>query len=724
MHTAAKICLAFCLGLFVATIFGNSIPFFAAGLFAVIALFTYFFRNCLPVKRIYLFSLIVAIGAAYFSTYLALTVTQTEQFEGQTTVVTGSVREMKQRDGGYTYTVKADNIGGNDFVVPVLVNLYVDEPLDADYGDTLTAKVEVYSVEDPTVISLWGSSAAKGIDLTGRVVSAVKVTPGRTTFSGLCMNLRDNLCNSLSINLPSPESAVMEGILFGKKDQIPYSIMRDFNHSGIAHVLAVSGLHISIITALLLGFFALLKIPLRVGRLLALAFLAIFCAMAGFTPSVVRACLMAAILAVGEIYHRHINRLDTLGVAAMIILIISPYCIVNLSFLLSFFSVLGILLFATPLTKKLYGNRQGRGMKFILGSISVSLSAMVFTVPIIALSFGCFSVVSPIVNLFIVPLMEPLILFGLLTAVIGLFFPSVALFLGFVTEQLCSLLEAIAKFFSDLPFAILPAGYDYVPALIFACLVLFALPLIFCRKPKVLGVTGLLCLNMILATAFSYQLFSANQMEITVLENLYQSPILIQCCGKTVLLNCTNKYGAETVCSYMDGHGIKKIDLMLFVGMDSPSMVGTQLLLDEVPVEMIAVPSGSSFDTFSYLGEKAGVPVVAADTISWVVDSITIIEKKEASSDVLLLSCDGFVVGYSNNSSSLAIASHTVPLNIALLDAEKAPSREQIITDELFWLHEDSSITESNVELLSTKRTNRIVTDGNKITVRKGGIIE
>ena len=722
MHTAAKCCLSFCLGLFAATLFGVSFPFWVSALLGATSLLCFFLGRWIPVKQLGAFLLIAAIGAVYFSGYLTLTFERAQPFGEDTAVVTGSVREISERDNGYTYTIKADQIGNTAFPIPILVNLYTEEKVDACYGDVLTATAKLYPVEAPTPVALWDTSAAKGIDLTGSVVSAVEVTSGRITFSGLCLALRDLLRDSLRVTIPMPESGVLEGILFGKRDHIPYSVTRDFNRSGIAHVLAVSGLHIAIFTALLAGLFSLLKIPVRFGRVMILAFLAIFCAMAGFTPSVLRACLMAGILTIGKMNNRYLNSVDVLLLAAVVILLFSPYCIVNLSFLLSFFSVLGILLFAKPLEKALRGDRCKKMKGVVIGSVSVSLAAMVFTTPILAIAFGCFSILSPLVNLLVIPLMAPLMAFGFLTAVTGLFFPPVAQLCGFVAQQLCSILLSIASLFSNIPFAVLPTGYEYVPYLILACLLLFLLTLMSRRKAKLFAVTGWLCLNLTLVGVLSYQLLSADQLHITVLENLYQNPVLIECCGKTVLINCTNEYGAETVCSYLDSRGIGKIDLIAFCGTDVLSAAGLELLLQEVPVDYIYAPSDEAAELFSVMAEQEGVTVLSADRAEISMSPVTVTEEELIGEDVLFVSCNGFTVAYSDNSSSLAAASRQEQLEVALLDVENAPSQNQIAAEAVLWLRDDAkSDFSGNAWLIPTGSTSHVVTDGNRLLIQKGG---
>ena len=110
MRTAAKLCLSFCIGVFLATICGVSLPFLAAAALGVAALVTYLLRSLLPSKRIWAFVLIAAIGATYFSCYIGMTVLRGQPFGGETVVVSGNISEISERENGYTYTIKADTL--------------------------------------------------------------------------------------------------------------------------------------------------------------------------------------------------------------------------------------------------------------------------------------------------------------------------------------------------------------------------------------------------------------------------------------------------------------------------------------------------------------------------------------------------------------------------------------------------------------------------------------
>ena len=188
------------------------------------------------------------------------------------------------------------------------------------------------------------------------------------------------------------------------------------------------------------------------------------------------------------------------------------------------------------------------------------------------------------------------------------------------------------------------------------------------------------------------------------------------------MINCTNEYGAETVCSYLDSRGIGKIDLIAFCGTDVPSAAGLELLLQEVPVDYIYAPSDEAAELFSVMAEQEGVTVLSADRAEISMSPVTVTEEELIGEDVLFVSCNGFTVAYSDNSSSLAAASRQEQLEVALLDVENAPSQNQIAAEAVLWLRDDAkSDFSGNAWLIPTGSTSHVVTDGNRLLIQKGG---
>ncbi|MBQ3114518.1 MAG: DNA internalization-related competence protein ComEC/Rec2 [Clostridia bacterium] len=201
----------------------------------------------------------------------------------------------------------------------------------------------------------------------------------------------------------SPECAsVLKGVLLGDKSDLSDETEKNFRNSGLSHVLAVSGLHLTMIT-MLLGM--LLRKAPRIIKIPILALVVIgFAFVTGLPASVVRAATMLLILYIGDLIYAEADGLTSLSAAALLLFAFNPNCIYDTGFVLSFSASLGIILLYNSL-KSLFPESVPDYFK---DCISVSLSAQIGTLPFLVLSFGQLTTMSVISNL-LVGLLMPII---------------------------------------------------------------------------------------------------------------------------------------------------------------------------------------------------------------------------------------------------------------------------------------------------------------------------
>ncbi|MGB7292412.1 MAG: DNA internalization-related competence protein ComEC/Rec2 [Thermodesulfobacteriota bacterium] len=213
---------------------------------------------------------------------------------------------------------------------------------------------------------------------------------------------------------PQSEGEILNAITVGDKGGMPNRLKDTFSEAGIAHLLAISGLHVGgIALAFYLAIKWLLKrseyflIRLQVPRVtagLAIIPLFIYMAVAGFATPVVRAFLMIAVYLMSVVLGKEENKLNTLGASAFIILLWQPWALFQLSFQLSFAAVLGIIF-----VNKFYPSKFGSFSEKIISSAKITMGASFATIPLIVNSFGILSLISLPANLIFVPLVEFLI---------------------------------------------------------------------------------------------------------------------------------------------------------------------------------------------------------------------------------------------------------------------------------------------------------------------------
>lgn len=274
------------------------------------------------------------------------------------------------------------------------------------------------------------------------------------------MKLRSKAVETLrESGLSGQEQAVVAAMVLGDKSAIADDTRDVYSITGASHVLALSGLHLGIVYWLLSFIFVRLRLQ-RLGQALTLPAIWLFALMVGFTPSVVRASVMFTIFGVVTMFRRHPFSLNTLSLAAIVMLAFNPLSLWDVGFQLSYMAVLGIICFYSPLSKSMMYvfrswlpkcfseiNVLQMVVKWFVGMISVSFSAQLLTAPILAYYFGRFSTYFLLTNLIVIPIVT------LILYLAALFFIIVILS-NLTSISFFGLQTVVAQSISNLSFAL------------------------------------------------------------------------------------------------------------------------------------------------------------------------------------------------------------------------------------------------------------------------------
>jgi competence protein ComEC len=220
--------------------------------------------------------------------------------------------------------------------------------------------------------------------------------------------LGEQLLANLKTNLKDVQAyALLSGLSIGSKEAFDPELQNAYASAGAAHILAVSGLHVGIIYAIIL-FLCNLLLPgskrwqNMARQLMIISVITLFAALARFTPSVTRALLMVSLSALGKIIRRPVPSLQTLFATAFLICLFNPAAIFDVGFQLSFSAVLAILTLQPPL-QRLWQPKTKLG-KYIWSLLCVSIAAQFGTAGLAYYYFGTFPYLFLLTNLFVIPL--------------------------------------------------------------------------------------------------------------------------------------------------------------------------------------------------------------------------------------------------------------------------------------------------------------------------------
>jgi len=229
--------------------------------------------------------------------------------------------------------------------------------------------------------------------------------------------LRRAAAIALERSIPEPEAGLAAGILVGLRDRVDRQLAADFTTAGVSHVVAISGWNIAIV-ATCLGALAG-SLGRRRRSILTGAAIVMYVLFVGPSPSVVRAGVMAGFVLLARELGRPSRAAAAMGWAVSGLLLVDPAWIDDAGFRLSVLATAGLMVWGNRLSAWLAGSTPGRFRAWLAESLGVSLAAQAATLPVILLEFGRLSLISPAVNLVVVPLVAPAMAAGALALAAG-----------------------------------------------------------------------------------------------------------------------------------------------------------------------------------------------------------------------------------------------------------------------------------------------------------------
>jgi len=256
-------------------------------------------------------------------------------------------------------------------------------------------------------------------------------------------------------NLSPPQSSILAAIILGDKQKISSEWKEKLNIAGVRHITAISGMHIVILSQILILLGIFLGLYRGQAFWFALILLWLFILMIGFQPSAIRAGIMGSAFLFCQKIGRQKAALNALVLAAVIMLAFNPSLLrYSIGFQLSFLAVLGIIYLMPIFSKFLQGAKLLKTLN-LSGLLGMTFSALIFTLPILIYNFGYMSVVTPITNILIVPLLPYIMGMGLFFVLLGAIWQPIAWILSLPVWLLITYLTKIVDFFSQISWACL-----------------------------------------------------------------------------------------------------------------------------------------------------------------------------------------------------------------------------------------------------------------------------
>ena len=531
------------------------------------------------------------------------------------------ISEPVDKDYKKTYTIKVEEINGDKkykntkLLLDIKKSELKEEP---EFGDEIEI---IGELKKPN-----GARNYKGFDYKQYLKSKkIYATVSSENYKIISKNkidiiskviicLQNNMKSNIKKILNEEKISLFIGILIGDREAISEQTEDNFKKSNLTHMLAVSGSHITYIInalAMLLG-----KTSKRTSKIFTIIILIFFMALTGFTFSVIRACIMGILVLLASLMYRKPDTINNLGISSFIILLFNPYAISDAGFLLSYGGTIGIVLLGDKIENAIYKEENknkniiNKIIKYIIISFSITLSANLIIIPIMAYNFSTVSFTFWISNILAAPIMEIATIFGFIIYFISIFFIPLAKFLGIFLNLLLYLLLKIAEVSSLIPGSSIYIKTPYI----IECIIYYLFIVIWLKWDyiknaiKVKKILKVLVASSILLIIFSsificcfpktlkIYFVDVGQGDCTLIETPTNKHILIDGGGSEF---GDFDVGESTLLPYLLDRRINTIDYMLISHFDSDHIDGLFAVMENLKIKNIIISKqGEKSDNF------------------------------------------------------------------------------------------------------------------------------
>ena len=587
--------------------------------------------------------------------------------------------EADRNYGNFYYKARVRYIEDTGENVDITVRLSHGEALHAEIGDTVTATVRFLAFQDSFGLSSKTARLAnKQIigayisDYTDIIVDSAETRP----LAYYLAAIRSAVRNALLENLPRDEAAVICAMLVGLRGDIPADLSNAYRAAGASHLLVISGMHMAIITEFMLHILMAFRIHRRHASLITILFILLFMVVSGLSASVVRSGVMQIIMLFGYVLGREVDRLNSLAAALLLMALLNPFCVGDISLLLSFSATLGIIQLSPRLldflSKGIKHKTQRQKIRRLLVPVTVSAGAVIGALPVQLYVFGEINFSSLVTSLLVLYISAWLLRLAIL-AVVLLLVPGItpaAMPFVFASGLLAKLQNAIIRFVAKYLHGSFALHGKYVQTVVIIA-VMFLLASFFIMRQKLPAMCIAAAAVFVLVGSMANGFLWNGGTRLLVLDDTYAQCTALLHGNSANILYCSGD--GEDILAALESNGVKKI-AFLHVGSAEREVRCAEELSAALPVETALVSDEIYFpiQNTEILPYSYGLSGTAKSGAVFSVSD---------SGDLLLFSAYGKTIAFENGNGAIA-GSQADILITSKADTVLSAAYTVLLTDE------------------------------------------
>ena len=470
----------------------------------------------------------------------------------------------------------------------ILINIKMSQDIPSiKYGDSLYIEGEF---KQPEEARNYKGYNYKQYLKTKKIIGTVELEKAKILKSSngsFIHNIQKYIRDTINGTLTDEEGNLLLAILLGDKDKLSEDIQESFKTSNLSHMLAVSGAHVSYI---ILGLTYVLQnsiIGKKNGKIVCIIFLLAFMAITNFTPSVIRACIMAILTLFSSIIYRKSDVYTNISVAALITLIFNPYSLLDLGFQLSYGGTIGIIIFIKRIQEK---KSNSKVINYIKQMALVSIYANIIIIPIMMYHFNTVSFTFIISNIMASPILGIIVITGFLFIIASITVKPLTRLIAIFIKPILSILIKISQICSKLPFSNILVVTPYM----FNVISYYAIILYCIKSKKNNKCKIIICLLIVLILInFIIYIFPQKLRIFFIDVGQGDSTLIITPDKKTVLIDGGGSdsfdVGEKVLLPYLLDRRILKVDYVLISHFDTDHCGGILTIMEKVKVKNIII---------------------------------------------------------------------------------------------------------------------------------------
>ena len=549
--------------------------------------------------RVLIILLSLSVGFIWSWVYTAVLIKPSWQLDGQTVTVCAVVTDYPhERARGF----RVDSVIKRDGGPSVGARLYYYNETTLAPGDTISFTARFRRTDGVEDGERFDALSSRGAFLSAYVSGSIEITGSEGNLKYLPNKLARSASDMAGRIFPDDVSPLMQALIVGNRDRLnrDSALNAALSASGIIHVVAISGMHV----AFLMGFLAVAVRNKRLLAVLGIPVLILFMAMTGFTPSVNRAVIMQIFLINAPLFRRESDSITSLSAALFVILAANPYTCASVGLQLSFAATLGIILFTYRINAgvsdqlrgtKIYRKKLPKAViGFVITSLSTTVGALVFSLPLTVVHFGYVSLISPLTNLLTLWAVSLAFPVGLAACILGFIFQPLGVIVAFPAAMAARYIISVSRALAAVPYSVIYSSNAHIISWLAYIYVMFiTLPLMRARARQYLYPACAAAILLAVVILISPLLPGAGDTSVTVLDVGQGLSVALTSGRHTALVDCGSISGENAGAlahEFLLGEGRAVIDLMILTHFHDDHVNGVEFLLSRASLSALAIP--------------------------------------------------------------------------------------------------------------------------------------